>query len=65
MSNRWAGRSVLAVPAVSIEEDEVSVTCMVDLLVDSNESLNDRPAAAALDWVQVDNSDNAPLDPRC
>ena len=52
---------MLAVPAVSIEENEVRLPFVVDYLVDADEPLNRRPAAAFVVRIKIDDPDDKPL----
>lgn len=44
-----------------VEEDEVRFACVVDHLVDSNQSLDRSPAAAFVEWIEIDDPDHLPL----
>jgi hypothetical protein len=59
MPDGGAGNSVLAVPAVAIEEDEVGFALVVYHLIDSDESLDRRAASALGEGVEVDDPDDA------
>jgi hypothetical protein len=46
---------------VPVEEDEVRFACLVDHLINPDQPLDGRPAAAFLEWVEVEDSDYLPL----
>lgn len=61
MPDGGAGASVLAVPSMPVEEDEVRFACTIDHLVDANQPLNRRPAAAFRERIEIDDSDHLSL----
>jgi hypothetical protein len=46
---------------VPVEKDEVSFACLVDHLVDPNQSLDRCPAAAFVDRIEIHDADDLPL----
>jgi hypothetical protein len=44
-----------------VEEDKVGFAFVVDHLVDPDQSLDRRPAAALVEWVEIHDSDHPPL----
>jgi hypothetical protein len=44
-----------------VEEDEVRLACTIDHLVDANQPLNRRPAAALFERIEVDDADHLAL----
>jgi hypothetical protein len=61
MSDGGAGPSVLAVPSVPVEEDEVRFACMVDHLIDPNQPLDRGRAPALVEWIEVDDPHDPPF----
>jgi hypothetical protein len=60
MPDCGTGRAVLAVPSVSVEEDQVSFAGVVDHFVDADEPLNRGSAAALFQGVEVEDPDHLP-----
>jgi hypothetical protein len=44
-----------------VEEDEVRLACTIDHLVDANQPLNRRPAAALFERIEIDDADHLAL----
>jgi hypothetical protein len=61
VSDGGAGPSVLAVPSVPVEEDEVRFTRVVDHLIDSNEPLDRRPTAALVERIEIHDANHLSL----